>query len=479
MASSSRSIDQALTDGLQPYAYNWPATPFSAQPAWTRSDAGDAWLRDMPERAEDLAADSRWPAFFPSPISVVTTASGGRIGLEKVVGASIVNRFPYVIALSFCRQHLSDRHYVRAEFTDILEEGGTAAIQFLQPGAALDRVMAAIQYVPDSLTAERLTRTGLTTREGDTNGAPVLTDAYLVYEARLVRPGRDFEGNPIFESPWVDVGSHRVYFLEINAIQLRDDIAEGRTQIRWRSLPQWSPNRQTHVSRAAIDRLGRDGKYAKGYTPDYKFPAAGTIAFEADTRKNGMAIKHLAALPEDQVEVDNDKARWPCFFPSSVGMITSWDAPGVPNLMPCGSTTIVSRHPLIVTPCVSYAAINQRYAPRKSLVSIRETGRFGCGVPYVSDDIVSAIRYSGNVSLAGDPDKLENAGLAILPEPWAPVLPSMPVHFDCEVVGEVRLGTHIMFLGEVKRIRIREDLSPANPLTWCPWADIVPTEAPV
>jgi flavin reductase (DIM6/NTAB) family NADH-FMN oxidoreductase RutF len=187
-----------------------------------------------------------------------------------------------------------------------------------------------------------------------------------------------------------------------------------------------------------------------------------------------MAIKYLPPLPADQVEVDNDRARWPCFFPSSLGLITSWDESGQPNLMPCGSTTIISRHPLVITPCVSYAAINERYAPRKSLDSIRRTGRFGCSVGYVSDDVVAAIRYAGNVSLAQDPHKVRNAGLVVQPEEWAPVLPSMPLHFDCEVTGEVRLGTHIMFLGEVRKVRLRHDVTPANPLTWCPWADVVP-----
>jgi flavin reductase (DIM6/NTAB) family NADH-FMN oxidoreductase RutF len=46
-------------------------------------------------------------------------------------------------------------------------------------------------------------------------------------------------------------------------------------------------------------------------------------------------------------------------------------------------------------------------------------------------------------------------------------------------VGEVRLGTHIMFLGEVRRIRVRADVTPNNPMEWCPWADVVPTEGPV
>ncbi len=472
-----RPADDGIGERLRASEYRWPATALSDHTDWRAGS--EAWFREMPERLDDLALDSRWPAFFPSPICLVTTAAGDQVGLEKVVGASIVNRFPYVIALSFCRQQLSARHYARTAFADLLEAGGAVAVQFVSPGTELDRVMQTIQSVPDDRTGERIAASGLSTRSARSNGAPVFDAAYLVYEARLVKPGRDFGGEPIYERPWVDVGSHRVYFLEINVIQLREDIAQGRSQIQWRSLPSWAPDGAAHVSRAALDRLGRDGRYAKGYTPNYRFPAAGTIAFEADSWQDGMALKHLPALPADQIEVDNDRARWPCFFPSSVGMITSWDSEGVPNLMPCGSTTIVSRHPLVITPCVSYAAINERYAPRQSLASIRRTGRFGCGVPYINDDIVAAIRYTGNVSLARDRGKIENAGLAVSADEWAPVLPAMPIHFDCEVIGEVRLGTHIMFLGAVKRIRVRSDVTPINPLTWYPWAEVVAVPAGV
>jgi len=458
------------SDRLKAHDYVWPDVPLNGE--WTEHHGSRE--RHLNETAETLALDSRWPAFFPSPISLVTTCGGGTTALEKVVGASIVNRFPYVIALSFCRQELSPRHHVRDQFMRLLEQTGIAAIQFLAPGDDLNRVMSVIQDMPDKTTGSRLERTGLSTRRAQTNAAPVFSSAYLVYEARLVSPGHDFEGQPIFERPFVDVGSHRVYFLEITAIQLRQDIASGDMQIQWCSLPEWQPLTDSLISQAALDRLSRDGKYAKGYTPHYRFPSAGTIAFEADEHCGNMAIKHLPPLPSDQVEVDNDRARWPCFFPSSVGMITSWDSDGVPNLMPCGSTTIVSRHPLVITPCVSYAAINERYAPRKSLESIRRTGRFGCGVPYVSDDVVAAIRYAGNVSLVRDPYKLRNAGLDVEADPWAPVLRAMPVHFDCEVTSEVRLGTHIMFMGEVKRIRLRRDVTADNPLHWCPWADVVP-----
>ena len=460
-----------LAPALAPYRYLWPREALQA-PVWRRADGGGV-ERTLPETPEELARDSRWPALFPSPVCLVTAAHRGTAVLERVVGASIVNRFPYVMALSFCVEPLSARHYARRALTGLLEASGEAAVQFLAPGPALDRALETIATTPDRDAATRLTRTGLATHRATTCGAPVFAEAYLVYEGRLVRPGRDLDGEPIYPRPWLDVGSHRVYFLEVTAIQLRRDIAEGRSRIHWRSLPAWSPPAPSPVTAA---ETGGAGRYEKGYTPHYAFPSAGTIAFEADALEDGMAVKRLPAEAADQVEVDNDRARWPCFFPSSVGMITTWAADERPNLMPCGSTTVVSRAPLVITPCVGYAAINERYAPRLTLPLIRKNRAFGCGVPFISERVVAAIKYAGNVSFQVAGDKVARAGLAVARGGPAPVLPDLPVHFDCEVIDEVRLGTHVMFLGAVRRIRVRPDVTPANPLEWCPWADVRPVD---
>jgi flavin reductase (DIM6/NTAB) family NADH-FMN oxidoreductase RutF len=458
---------------LNNYRYAWPFGEAGTGPKWSPlPEGGPGFVRHLAETPEELAADSRWPGFFPSPICLVTTSDGTTSALEKVVGASIVNRFPYVLALSFCTRELSGRHHVRRTFADILERGGTASAQFLVPGAALDRAMGAVASVPESRSTERIDYTGLPTRPSLTGPAPVFDDAYLVYETRLVRPSTDFGGRRVYDTPWADVGSHRVYFLEITAIQLREDVARGETQIHWRSLPAWAPGDCGYGFVEAGDRVGSNGRYQKGYTPRYAFPSAGTVGFEADAYRDGMAVKYLPPLPRDQVEVDNDRARWPCFFPSSVGMITTAAPGGGVNLMPCGSTTIVSRHPLVVAPCVSYSAINERYAPRASLGMIRRAGRFACGVPYIDDRVLAAIRYAGNTSYAHDPDKVRRSGLAVSTEGGVPWLPALPITYDCEVVGEVPLGTHIMFLGEVRRIIRRADLTARNPLEWCPWSAV-------
>ncbi|NBP51682.1 MAG: hypothetical protein EBU70_11015, partial [Actinobacteria bacterium] len=128
--------------------YRWPDSDSVFAPdAWTTVADGSR-RRTMPESAASLRRDSRWPAFFPSAISVVTSVGPDGPVVEKVVGASIVNRFPYVVALSLCRTDLSDRHYARTEALRAMERSGEVAVQFLEPGPALERVLRAVADVP-------------------------------------------------------------------------------------------------------------------------------------------------------------------------------------------------------------------------------------------------------------------------------------------------------------------------------------------
>lgn len=451
--------------------YHWPSEPLSSVPGWSPDASGTALWRSMPEADEDVAVDSRWPSFFPSPICLVTTGEGKDVALEKVVGPSIVNRFPYVVALSFCKDELSARHYARSAFCNRIQATGKAVVQFIEPGPRLDAAMGAIAQVPERATGLRIAAAGLATRAAVSQSTPMFEDAFMAYEAELVSPSLDWEGASLYEQPWTDIGSHRVYFLKITTIQLREDIARGQSQIRWRSLPAFSPAKELSAPRPAMTPRGG---YLKGYTANYAFPAPGTIAFEADYVQQGMAVKHLG----DETIAGNDDSRWPCFFPQSAGLITSRSTSGLENVMPCGSTTVVSRQPLVIAPCISYAAVNERYAPRASLRAILESSWFGCGVPYVDDTIIKAIRYTGNTSLRDDVAKLLHSGMNVEPGGHAPILSDLPVFYECRVVGHQRLGTHVIVFGEVQRIRVRADVTPDNPLEWCPWSDPVPVADP-
>src|SRR5262249_32434655 len=156
----------------------------------------------LPESLNELSQDSRWPAFFPAPMCLVSTTDGQRSALEKVVAPSIVNRFPYVMVLSFCRERLSSRHHVRDRFMTMLERDGHAAVQFLSPGPSLDRVMQAITTSSQDAVCQRFAAVGLPTSTAITNGCPVFNAAFLVYEANLVRPTHDIYGQCIYDRPW-------------------------------------------------------------------------------------------------------------------------------------------------------------------------------------------------------------------------------------------------------------------------------------
>jgi flavin reductase (DIM6/NTAB) family NADH-FMN oxidoreductase RutF len=475
-ASSAMDVPAALPADRAVFRYAWPGPGAMARPPWQFDDDLGRVVRPMPETRAELASDSRWPVFFPSPICLVTTRHDGIAHLEKVVGASIVNRFPYVVALSFCREGLSPRHYVRRTFMEAMEASGRVAVQFLMPGDELARVMAAIAGVPEEEAERRFAVAGTATRQALNSDAPVFEPAYLIYECRLVKPCRDFDGMPIYPSPWTDCGSHRIYYLEIETISLREEIASGPRALWWRSLPVWRDGpaamRHSRTNDRRQETLSRTG-FVKNYSPDYVFPGPGTIAFAADEHRDGFAIKHLPTVGS-RIEIDNDQSRWPCFFPSSLGMITVEDRDGTLGGLACGSTTVISRHPIAVAICVSYARINERYAPRASLDLLHRADRFGCGVPIYRADVLDAITYLGNVSRRLDADKVASCGLTVRRLGATIGFDELPAHYGCRIVERIRLGTHLMIIGEVEELLVRPELAPDRPLEWCPWAGQLP-----
>lgn len=472
MMENSLSL-RNLRKNLIPYLRTWPDSPLTSLNGWQESPDSNFLMYDMSNSNQDHGSENLWPAFFPSADGLVTTGDGRLSALEIVPGVTIINRFPYVLSISLCRKKTHKHEAEQLHFMEILERGGGAVVQFLPPGMNLDRVLHTTRSVPDNQSAIRLSKCGLPIRKALTNVSPIFDEAYLAFEACLVKPGKDFSGRSIYAHAWVDAGNYRTYFLEIKAIQLRQDIATGKNQIFWRNSPAWHPNHLwkksiSPVDDAMMNRLA----YQKGFTPNYLFPASNTTAFEADGFDNGMAVKCLPPLPENQADMGNDEARWPCFFPTPLGMITSWAENGTPNLMPCGSITVLSRDPMIIACCVASSLINIRYTIRQSLNMIRQNGEFGCGLPFVHQAVTEAIKYTGNVSYKIDPQKIEHAGLTLANLPGSPCLAALPVHFNCELIDEIFLGSHTMLLGKVKTIFNRKDVTRDHPLEWSPWADL-------
>ena len=166
------SLKRKLSEDVGPYPlpgdrrafrYAWPYPGALDSSAWQTTADGQFRIRALKEDSLDLQRDSRWPAFFPSPMCIATVGDGSVGHVEKVVGSSIVNRFPYVVALSFCRQSLSDRHYARSSFMAALERTGSTAVQFIMPGPELQSLLGAIAMVPEDEPRKRFEQAGVAT----------------------------------------------------------------------------------------------------------------------------------------------------------------------------------------------------------------------------------------------------------------------------------------------------------------------------
>ena len=216
--------------------------------------------------------------------------------------------------------------------------------------------------------------------------------------------------------------------------------------------------------------------YKKTFTPRYRFPGPNTVAFEGES----CGRMRVLVLPTGPVyEADNDRARWPCFFPAPLLVITAAAADGRTNMMPCGSTMMVNRHPLTIAACVAYAEINVRYRRRETLAMIEDAGVFGVCVFSDEDRFVEAVNLSGNLSVADGVDKFRRAGLTPIVgrETGTVLVKEAPICYECRLVGTRRLGTHKMLLGEVAAITMDPRLARGDAqLLWHPLPRIVPVE---
>jgi hypothetical protein len=229
----------------------WPDSAWRTAGTWRSAADGGVCACDL---ARDLRRRSPPTADGPRSFLVHLLRHGeGRLdgGARESRAPLIVNRFPYVLALSFCRHDLSSRHHARGRFMDLLERSGQATVQFLPQGEPLDRAMSAIATAPDRDTHTRIRRSTLTTRGAVTNDAPVFDDAYLVYEASLARPSLDFSGGRIYDTPGGRREPSRLFPGDQRDPASRRHRGRTARQIHWRSLPAWQPQRPLQTNDAA------------------------------------------------------------------------------------------------------------------------------------------------------------------------------------------------------------------------------------
>jgi len=128
------------------------------------------------------------------------------------------------------------------------------------------------------------------------------------------------------------------------------------------------------------------------------------------------------------------------FAPQLVGLVSSIDRKGKPNVATLAWITSVSGEP----PLVSIALARSRYTHE----CISHSREFVVNLPIV--DILKAVQLAGSLS-GREVDKFERCGLTPVASTAvkAPGVKECAAHLECKVIATKEAGDHTLFIGKV------------------------------
>jgi len=143
------------------------------------------------------------------------------------------------------------------------------------------------------------------------------------------------------------------------------------------------------------------------------------------------------------------KNPWPALFPCPVVLVTCVDSNGKPNIITLAWAGVACSDP----PTLGLGIRPHRY----SYGLIEASGEFVVNIP--TRKILKEADLCGVVS-GKDVDKFSETGLT--PEPAEKVKPPLirecPVNIECVVKMKIPLGVHHLFLGEVVRVHVDQEI---------------------
>lgn len=149
---------------------------------------------------------------------------------------------------------------------------------------------------------------------------------------------------------------------------------------------------------------------------------------------------------EEKVE---RKPRRP-IYPTPVGLVTSVDRNGKPNIITLGEIFNLSiREPVWVGIAIRDATYSHGL--------IKEQGEFVVNLP--TADMLDKVLGCGSCSGRDGVDKFQKFGLTPVPAKYVkpPLIAECPVNLECKVVAFYNVGDHDLFVGEVLIEHIGKD----------------------
>ena len=136
-------------------------------------------------------------------------------------------------------------------------------------------------------------------------------------------------------------------------------------------------------------------------------------------------------------------------FPCPVSLITCVGSDSLPNIITLAWVGVVCSQP----PTLGIGVRPSRHSHQL----IEESGEFVVNIP--DENILNETDYCGRVS-GRDVDKFAETKLTAIPaeKVKAPLIKECPVNIECVVKQKISLGSHHLFLGEVVRVHVNQDI---------------------
>jgi flavin reductase (DIM6/NTAB) family NADH-FMN oxidoreductase RutF len=138
----------------------------------------------------------------------------------------------------------------------------------------------------------------------------------------------------------------------------------------------------------------------------------------------------------------------PIVFPLPAVLVATYDDDGTPNAMTAAWAASCCHEP----PCVGVAVRENRL----TYANIQARRAFTINIP--STGLAKQVDYLGTVSGKRQPDKLARIGLGTerCPTADAPLIAACPVAVECELFGQLEIGSHTWFVGRVLEVHVDE-----------------------
>lgn len=169
----------------------------------------------------------------------------------------------------------------------------------------------------------------------------------------------------------------------------------------------------------------------------------------------------LSFIPEDLNDKDMYKLLIGSIVPRPIAWISSKDKEGVLNLAPFSFFTVASRKPPTLLVSIGPGVNEREGTVKDTLENIRATEEY---VINIVPESLGSKMHRTSTSVEASIDEFEMTGLTKEPSYLVnvPSVKESPIAFECRLSQIIPVGSDHLVLGEVKHVRMNEDVYLGN-----------------